>query len=201
MEKPHFYSLPKLPYGYKELAPYISEEQLQLHHEKHHQAYVDGANAIFDKLEKARKDGAELDMKSTLKSLSFNIAGHVLHSLFWENMTPNGGGEPRGMLKAAVDNEFGSFARFKQEFTQAALSVEGSGWAALSYDRQGKRLVIQQIEKHNANVVPAMPAILVLDVFEHAYYIDYRNARAKFIEAFWNLVNWGEAEKRLNSVK
>ncbi len=193
------YTLPKLPYAYDALAPHMSEEQLRIHHEKHHQVYVDGANLIWEKLEKARKEGTELDMKSTLKSLSFNIAGHVLHSLFWENMKPNGGGEPKGAPKEAIAKEFGSFSRFRQEFTQAALSVEGSGWAALSYDTQCRRLVIQQIEKHNANVVPAMPILLVLDVFEHAYYIDYKNARAKFIEAFWNVANWDEAEKRFDA--
>ncbi len=194
------YVLPRLPYAYGALAPYISEEQLRIHYEKHHQAYVDGANSVMEKLAKARKDGAELDMKSTLKSLSFNIAGHILHSLFWDNMKPGGGGEPKNRLKEAIDKEFGSFSRFRQEFTQAALSVEGSGWAALSYDTLVKRLVIQQIEKHNTNTVPAMYILLVLDVFEHAYYIDYRNARVKFIEAFWDIVNWDEVEKRFNAI-
>jgi Fe-Mn family superoxide dismutase len=191
------YSLPKLAYAYGALAPHISEEQLRLHHEKHHQAYVDGANAIIQKLEDARKAGADVDMKSMLKSLSFNIAGHVMHSLFWENLTPDGGGEPEGKLGEAIAKDFGSFARFKTEFTQAALSVEGSGWAALSYCQALGRLVIQQVEKHNVNVVPSMPVLMVLDVFEHAYYIDYRNARARFIDAFWNVVNWDAVEKRL----
>jgi len=190
------YSLPKLPYAYGALAPHISEEQLKLHYEKHHQAYVDGANAMVQKLEDARKASADVDMKSMLKALSFNVAGHVLHSLFWENLTPDGGGEPKGKLGESIAKDFGSFARFRSEFTQAALSVEGSGWAALSCCQTLGRLVIQQVEKHNVNVVPSMPVLMVLDVFEHAYYIDYRNARARFIDAFWNVVNWDAVEKR-----
>jgi Fe-Mn family superoxide dismutase len=196
------YSLPKLPYSYKALEPFISEEQLTIHYEKHHQAYVNGANAIWDKLDKARKEGVELDQKATLKELSFNIGGHLLHSLFWPNLAPagkGGGGTPGGALGDVIAKEFGSFERFKKEFTQAAASVEGSGWAALAYDRQTKRPVIMQIEKHNVNVYPTVAILLVLDVWEHAYYLDYKNLRPKFIEAFWSIVNWGEAGKRFDA--
>jgi len=157
MDKPHFYSLPKLLYGYKELTPYISEEQLQLHHEKHHQAYVTGANAVFEKLEQGRKAGSDLDMKATLKELSFHIGGHILHSLFWTNLAPagkGGGGKPSGVLGAAIDKEFGGFERFQKEFTQAAVGAEGSGWAALTFCQLTNRPVIMQIEKHNVNVYP-----------------------------------------------
>ena len=203
MEKPHFYSLPKLPYGYKELAPFMSEEQLQLHHEKHHQAYVTGANAVFEKLEQARKTGGDLDMKAALKELSFHIGGHLLHGLFWENLAPagrGGGGQPAGILGAAIDKEFGSFERFRTEFSQAAVTDEGSGWAALSWCRMSNRPLVMQIEKHNANVYPAFPILLVLDVWEHAYYLDYRNLRAKFVEAFWNIANWEEANRRFTAL-
>ena len=138
-------------------------------------------------------------MKATLKELSFNIAGHLLHSLFWKNLAlPNqGGGEPKGALAEKINQEFGSFERFKKEFSQAALSVEGSGWAALIFDKESQRLLIMQIEKHNLNVYPTFPILMVLDVFEHAYYIDYKNERAKFIEAFWNIVNWQDIGRRL----
>ncbi len=203
MEKPHFYSLPKLPYGYKELAPFMSEEQLQLHHEKHHQAYVTGANAVFEKLEQARKTGGDLDMKAALKELSFHIGGHLLHGLFWENLAPagrGGGGQPAGILGAAIDKEFGSFERFRTEFSQAAVTDEGSGWAALSWCRMSNRPLVMQIEKHNANVYPAFPILLVLDVWEHAYYLDFRNLRAKFVEAFWNIANWEEANRRFTAL-
>ena len=200
MESTKFYVLPKLAYGYKDLEPYMSEQQLTIHHQKHHQAYVNGANAILEKLDKARKDGVDLDVKATLKELSWNIGGHLLHSLFWRNLAPTGkggGGKPSGVLGDAIDKEFGSFERFKKEFTQAAASVEGSGWAALTLCRQTHRPIIMQIEKHNMNVYPMFRILMVIDVFEHAYYIDYKNDRAKFIEAFWNIINWNEINKRL----
>ena len=199
MEEAKFYVLQKLPYDYKDLAPYMSEEQLRIHHSKHHQAYVNGANTILQKLNKARKEGTELDVKSTLKELSWNIGGHLLHSLFWDNLAPagKGGGKPGGVLGDAIEREFGSFERFKKEFTQAAVTVEGSGWAALTFCRQTNRPIIMQIEKHNTNVYPMFRILMVLDVFEHAYYIDYKNERGKFVDAFWNIVNWDEVNKRL----
>jgi Fe-Mn family superoxide dismutase len=176
----------------------MSEEQLRIHHSKHHQVYVNGANAILQKLDKARKEGADLDMKSTLKELSFNIGGHLLHSLFWGNLAPPGkGGKPGDVLGGAIENEFGSFERFKKEFTQAAISVEGSGWVALTLCRQTGRLIMMQIEKHNTNVYPMFRILMVLDVFEHAYYIDYKNERTKFVDAFWSIVNWDSVNKRL----
>lgn len=186
MEQKKLYGLPALPYDYKALSPAISEEQLKIHHTKHHQAYVNGANAIFEKLDKARKEGAELDMKATLKEISFHIGGFLLHTLYWENMAPagKGGGTPKGTLAKQIDNEFGSFDRFKKEFTAAANSTEGSGWAALTWCLQTKRLLVMQIEKHNVHVYPSFPILMALDVWEHAYYIDYRNDRAKYIENF-----------------
>jgi Fe-Mn family superoxide dismutase len=201
MEDSRFYSLPKLPYDYAALAPQISEEQLKLHHQKHHQAYVNGANAVFEKLDKARKENTDLDMKATLKELSFHIGGFKLHNLFWENLAPagkGGGGIPKGELAKAITSEFSTYDRFKKEFTQAAAGAEGSGWAALTYCRKTHRLLIIQIEKHNVNVVPGYPIFMVLDVWEHAYYLDYKNDRAKFIEAFWNIVNWDTVAKRFD---
>src|SRR3989337_1820311 len=173
MEQKKFFNLPKLPFDYKALMPYMSEEQLKIHHDKHHQAYVNGANAIFDKLDKARKENADLDMKSTLKELSFHIGGHLLHSTFWDNMAPpgKGGGKPGGaiadmLMKQCVD-----------------------------------RPLIMQIEKHNVNVYPAFRLLMVLDLWEHAYYLDYKNDRAKFVEGFWNVVNWDYVNKVLKLVK
>ena len=199
MEKREFYVLPELPFGYRDLEPHISEKQIKIHHDKHHQGYVNGANAILQKLDKARKEGADLDIKSTLKALSFNIGGHILHSLFWPNLAPagKGGGKPGGALGDAIEEEFGSFERFRKEFSQAAISVEGSGWAALSFCRQTTRPIIMQIEKHNTNVYPMFKILMVLDVWEHAYYLDYKNERAKFVDAFWSIVNWDKVNKRL----
>ncbi len=202
MEKNRFYSLPELPYSYNDLEPHISKEQLKIHHQKHHQAYVTGANAILEKLDKARKDGTDLDMKSTLRALSFNIGGHLLHSLFWPNLAPTGkgGGKLRGALRDTIEKEFGSIERFKKEFAQAAVSVEGSGWAVLSFCKKTNRPIIMQIEKHNTNVYPMFKILMVLDVWEHAYYIDYKNERAKFVDAFWNIVNWDGVNRRLEEL-
>ncbi|MEM4733720.1 MAG: superoxide dismutase [Candidatus Bathyarchaeia archaeon] len=197
------FSLPKLPYDYNALAPYMSEEQLRLHHDKHHQAYVNGANAIFEKLDKARKENLDLDMKATLKELSFHVGGHLLHSTFWDSLAPpgKGGGKPGGVIADAIQKEFGSFERFKKEFTQAATSVEGSGWAVLAVQQCVDRPLIMQIEKHNVNVYPAFRLLMVLDVWEHAYYVDYKNDRAKFVESFWNIVNWDYVDKIYKLVK
>ena len=162
-----------------------------------------GANANLEKLEKARQEGAEIDMKALLKELSFNIGGHVLHTLFWPTMAPagkGGGGAPKGALADRIEQEWGSFDRFKAEFTKTAASVEGSGWAALAYDSMTARPVIMQIEKHNNNVYPSLKILMVLDVWEHAYYVDYKNNRGQFIDAFWNVVNWDAVNKRLENL-
>lgn len=201
MEGNKIYTLPGLSYAYKDLEPYISEQQLTIHHQKHHQAYVNSANAILEKMDKAREENADLDLKSTLKELSFNIGGHLLHSLFWENLAPKDetAGEPKGVLADLIKKEFGSFERFKKEFSQTASSVEGSGWAALTFSPETKKLMLMQIEKHNTNVYPGLKILMVLDVFEHAYYLDYKNERAKFIEAFWNIVNWDKIAERIKA--
>jgi len=202
MEAVKTFSLPKLPYDYKALEPYLSELQLTLHHDKHHLAYVNGANAIFAKMDKARQENAEIDVKSTLKELSFHIGGHMLHTTFWNSMAPpgkGGGGKPEGLIAEALMKEFGSYDRFKKEFSQVATSVEGSGWAALAMHPCIDRPLIMQIEKHNVNVYPALRFLLVLDVWEHAYYVDYKNDRAKFVEGFWNVVNWDNANTILKT--
>jgi Fe-Mn family superoxide dismutase len=193
------YVLPKLPYNYNALEPYISEQQLTIHHDKHHLTYVNAANAAVKKLEEARKSKAEIDVKAMLKELSFNIGGHQLHSIFWPTMAPagkGGGGEPTGKLADAINKEFGSFSQFKAEFSKAAATTEGSGWAALAIDVKTKQLAIMQIEKHNVNVYTGFYIVMVLDVWEHAYYLDYKNERPKFVEAFWNIVNWERVNKR-----
>ncbi len=203
MEQGKFYVLPQLAFGFKDLEPHMSEQQLTIHYQKHHQAYVNGANAILQKLDKAHKENTDWEVKATLKELSFNIGGHVLHSLFWGSLAPagkGGGGKPTGKLGEALEKEFGSFDRFKKEFSQAATSVEGSGWAALTWCRQTNRPILMQVEKHNANVYPMFRILMVLDVFEHAYYLDYKNDRAKFVEAFWNIVNWNAINKRLEEI-
>jgi len=197
-----YYELPPLPYSYEALEPFVSREQLRIHYEIHHRGYVNGANSILKALDEARREGRSVDIKSMLKALSFNIGGHLLHTLYWYNMAPTGkgGGVPGGRIGDKIKEEFGSFERFKQEFTEAALTVEGSGWAALTYCRATGRLIIMQVEKHNTNIYPAFPILLVVDVFEHAYYIDYKNDRRKYLENWWNIVNWDEVEKRFEKL-
>jgi Fe-Mn family superoxide dismutase len=203
MEGVKSFSLPKLPYNYTALAPYISEQQLMTHHDKHHMGYVKGANALFEKLDKARKENTELDIKSTLKELSFHVGGHLLHSTFWECMAPpgKGGGKPGGAIGDAFMKEYGSFDRFKMEFTKAANSVEGSGWAALVAHVCVNRPLIMQVEKHNVNLYPGFRLLMALDVWEHAYYIDYKNDRGKFVEGFWSVVNWDYVDKIYKTLK
>ncbi len=202
LETDRFYVLPPLPYGTKDLEPFISEEQLKIHHDKHHQGYVNGANAILKKLQDARRENSEMDIKAILKALSFNIGGHILHGLFWPSLAPSGESTemPGGVLSSTLNREFGNFERFKKEFSQAAVSVEGSGWAALAFCKQTNRPIIMQIEKHNTNVYPTFRILMVLDVWEHAYYLDYKNARAKFVDAFWNIVNWNVVNERLEKL-
>ena len=199
MEK---YKLPDLPYAYDALAPYMSEEVLKLHHDKHHAAYVNAANTLIDKIQEARDKKTELDFKSVLKSLSFNAGGHVLHSCFWNTMAPadSGKNKPSGKILKAIEKEFGSFERFKTEFTETAKSVEGSGWAILACDPTREVLGLLQIEKHNVNFIPESVILLPLDVWEHSYYLDYKNDRAKFVEQWWNIVNWEEVEKRFSQM-
>ncbi|MEM1962347.1 MAG: superoxide dismutase [Sulfolobales archaeon] len=196
------YELPPLPYSYEALEPYISREQLRIHYEIHHKAYVDGANRILQLMDDSRKEKKVFDVRALLKALSFNIGGHLLHSIYWNSMAPQpkGGGSPGGKLGDKITEDFGDFERFKQEFTEAALTVEGSGWAALTYCRQTGRLIIMQVEKHNTNVYPMFPILLVVDVFEHAYYVDYRNDRRKYLENWWNILNWRFAEERFEKL-
>jgi len=197
------YQMPKLEYGFKELEPYISEQQLQIHYEKHHQGYVNGANAILQKLDDAHKAKTDYDAKATYKELSFNIGGLLLHFLFWSNLAPSGkggGGEPKGKIKEVLEGEFGSIEQFKKEFTKTALTVEGSGWGALTYCKQTARPILMQVEKHNVNVYPMFRILMVVDVWEHAYYLDYKNDRAKYLEGFWNIVRWDTVNKRLEDL-
>lgn len=193
------YELPPLPYSYNALEPYISATIMELHHSKHHKAYVDGANAALEKLAKARE--ADVDVKAILKEYSFNLGGHILHTVFWTNMKPSGGGEPGGELLDEINRAFGSFAVFKRLYTQAAVTVEGSGWAMLGYDTLRDTLALMQIEKHNLNHAPGVIPLLVIDVWEHAYYLQYQNQRAKFVEAWWNVVNWSDVEKRFSDAR
>ncbi len=190
------YQLPELNYSYNSLSPHISEEQLRIHHQLHHKSYVDNANKTISEIEIARKEGV-IDLKSKLKSLSFNLGGHILHTIFWSIMAPpKENNLPEGELLKAIEEEFGSFERFKKEFSEVALSVEGSGWAFIGYEKERESLLIGQIEKHNLFLYPNVEIIMAVDLWEHTYYLDYKNKRASFIENIWNIISWKEVERR-----
>jgi Fe-Mn family superoxide dismutase len=195
------HKLPPLPYRYNALEPYISEEIMRLHHLKHHQSYVDGLNKAEIEMEKARRTGDFSLIKHWEREAAFNGAGHYLHTIFWNVMNPKGGGEPKGELKEAIKNSFGSFQAFKKHFSEAAKAVEGGGWAILVWSPRSRRLEILQAEKHqNLSQWDVIP-LLVLDVWEHAYYLQYKNDRQKYIDNFWKIVNWPEVEQRFQTAK
>ena len=195
------YTLPDLPYDYSALAPHISARIMELHHSKHHQAYVTGANTALEQLAEARESGNFAYVNKLEKDLAFNLGGHLNHSVFWENLSPNGGGEPEGDLAEALGSHFGSIERFRDHFTATALGVQGSGWAVLAWDGFGKRPVIFQLFDQQGNAPLGVTPLLQLDVWEHAYYLDYANVRADYVKAFWNIVNWDDVAKRFASAQ
>jgi Fe-Mn family superoxide dismutase len=195
------YELPELPYGYDALEPHVSRELLELHHDAHHAAYVKGANETLDKLENARRESDFEHIGQLEKSLAFNVAGHVLHSLLWKNMQPGGSREPTGEIAAALQQHFGSVAAFKQQLNAAAAGVQGSGWGALAWEPLGKRLLVEQVYDHQGNTGNATVPILVVDMWEHAYYLKYRNKKAAWLDAFWKLVNWQDVAERLEKIR
>ena len=190
------YTLPALAYDYSALAPSISGTIMELHHSKHHQAYVTGANTALAQLAEARDTGNLTYVNKLEKDLAFNLGGHVNHSIFWTNLSPDGGDKPTGDLAGAIDDNFGSFDKFQAHFAATALGVQGSGWAVLAWDSIGQRLIIQQFFDQQANFAAGTIPVLMLDVWEHAYYLDYRNVRADYVKAFWNIVNWANVQER-----
>jgi Fe-Mn family superoxide dismutase len=195
------YSLPDLPYDYGALEPSYSGEIVQLHHDKHHAAYVAGANTTLDKLGEARDKDDFGGIVGLEKTLAFNVSGHVLHSIFWKNLTPDGGDRPDGALGSAIDEFFGSFDKFKAQLTQASTTIQGSGWGALAWEPLGQRLVVEQIYDHQGNVGNGSIPLLVFDAWEHAFYLQYKNVKADFIAALWNIVNWPDVAQRFGAAK
>jgi Fe-Mn family superoxide dismutase len=195
------YTLPDLPYDYSALEPHYLAKALELHHSKHHAAYVSGANATLDKLAEAREKRDFAALNQLQKGLAFHVSGHVLHSLFWKNMTPHGGGRPERALADAIGESFGSFEGLKSQLTEAALNVQGSGWGAIAWEPLGQTLVVEQIYDHQGNIGNGTVPLLVLDMWEHAYYLQYRNVRADWVNSFWEVVNWEDVARRLDSVR
>lgn len=190
------HQLPELPYAYDGLEPFYDEATLRLHHGAHHKAYVDGLNQAEGKLQEALKTGDFSLIKHWERELAFHGSGHLLHSLFWTNMSPGGGGVPIGGFAQQLEQDFGSFAAFQKLFAGAAVAVEGSGWAVLVWNAAFVKLEVLQVEKHQNLTQWGVSPLLTVDVWEHAYYLKYQNKRAAWVEAWWNLVNWQDVEDR-----
>jgi len=195
------YELTPLPYAYDALAPEINESVLRVHYAKHHAGYVKGLTATLDRLETVRSTGDYSEIKPLSRQLAFHGSGHVLHTLYWHSMTPKGSAEPNGKLRSDLERDFGSFEAFHAQFIAAAVKVEGSGWAVLAYEPMGGRLLILQAEKHqNLTIWGAIP-LLVCDVWEHAYYAQYQNRRADYVDSFSRLMDWPAVARRYAAVK
>jgi len=190
------YTLPDLRYDYGSLEPHISGKIMELHHDKHHAGYVKGANTALEKLDEARDREDFTRLAALEKALAFNLSGHVLHSLFWQNLTPRGGGRPEGELANAINESFGGFEKFQKQMKEVAATIMGSGWAALVWEPLGKRLLTTQIYDHQSNLAQAGVPILVLDAWEHAFYLQYQNRKTEFFDAIWNVWNWQDAAER-----
>ena len=195
------YVLPDLPYDYAALEPHISAQIMQLHHDKHHNTYVTGANTALEKMEEARANGDAAGAAKLSKDLQFNLGGHINHSIFWKNMSPDGGDKPTGELASAIDDAFGSFDNFQAQFTAVATTIQGSGWAILAYEPIAGNLVIEQMYDQQNGVPVATFPLLQLDMWEHAFYLDYQNVKPDYVKAWWNVVNWEDVAQRLEKAR
>lgn len=194
------YSLPPLGYSYDAFEPVLSSEIVELHYTAHHAAFVKGANKAVADLAEARSTGRYDAIAHLERNLAFHFSGHVMHSLLWRNLSPNGGGAPDAYLAEEIDRHFGSFRAFKAQLN-AVCMAQGSGWGVLSWDPLGRRLVIEQVYDHQSNVGRCSPPILVIDMWEHAYYLQFRNHKEDWLRAYWQLIDWQDAEHRFAAVR
>jgi len=195
------YTLPDLPYSPGALEPHYSGEIVDLHHSKHHAAYVKGANDTLEAMQTARDAGDFSNINQLSRSFAFHVSGHVLHSIFWTNMSPDGGGKPEGELDVAITEHFGSFDALQAQLTAATVNVQGIGWGALAWEPVSGRLVVEQIYDHQGNVGAGSIPLLVVDSWEHAYYLQYKNVKADWVKAFWNIVNWPNVAERFTAAR
>jgi Fe-Mn family superoxide dismutase len=195
------YILPDLDYDFGALEPHISAQIMELHHGKHHKAYVEKANETLDKLAESRDKDDFSKLGGLEKALAFNLSGHVLHSIFWKNLRPRGGGRPQGDLLERINEDFGSFEPFQKQMTEVAATVMGSGWAALVWEPMAQRLLACQIYDHQSNLSQGSTPLMVIDAWEHAYYLQYKNAKTEFFKAVWNLWNWQDVAARLQAAR
>ena len=195
------YTLPDLPYDYGALQPAMSGEIMELHHDKHHAAYVKGANDTLDQIAEAGETAVPAVTVGLEKTLAFNLSGHILHSIFWRNLSPEGGDRPDGELADAITEYFGSFEGFSKRLSAATTGVQGSGWGVLGYEPVAGRLIIEQLYDHHGNVGVGSTPLLVFDAWEHAYYLQYRNVRPDYVTRLWGLVNWPDVSARYQAAK
>ncbi len=195
------YVLPDLPYDYGALEPHVDARIMELHHDKHHAGYVKKANVALEELDEARTNGDFAAINRLEKDLAFNLSGHVLHSVLWKCMSPDGGGKPEGELAAAIEESFGNFDDFRAQLTAATTTVQGSGWGALSWESLANRLIVEQVYDHQGNVGQGSLPILVIDGWEHAYYLQYQNDKDAWVEAFWEVADWSEAARRFDAAR
>ncbi len=195
------YVLPELTYDYAALEPSISARIMELHHSKHHAAYVAGANTTLDLLEEARAKNDFTWVNKLQKDLAFHLAGHINHSIFWKNLAPVNSDRPQGELAAAINEFFGSFEAFQAHFNASAMGIQGSGWSFLAWDVLGQRLIIEQLYDQQGNIVPTSVPLLMLDMWEHAFYLDYVNVKGDYVKAFWNIINWSDVQARFETAR
>ncbi len=196
--------LPEMPYGFDALEPVISKEIMTLHYSKHHAAYVANYNAALEKYKDAEKKGDLAEMIALQPAIRFNGGGHINHSIFWTNLAPpkkGGGGEPQGELRIEIERTFGSFANFKEKMSAQAVAIQGSGWAWLGYDKSKKGLVISTCSNQDPLSTQALIPLLGIDVWEHAYYLQYKNVRAEYVKNIWDAVNWKNVSDRFVKAK
>lgn len=190
------YLLPDLSYDYGALEPHIAARVMELHHDKHHRKYVDSANEVSEQIADARQRGDYSHIAALERELAFHVSGHVLHSIFWQNLSPEGGGRPSGHLETDLNRDFGSFDMFKVQLVRTAESILGCGWAALVFDPVSRRLAVLQIQDHQSQTIQGAVPLLVLDAWEHAYYLQYHTDKATFFENVWHLWNWDDVAER-----
>jgi len=195
------HQLPPLPYAYDALEPYYDEQTVRLHHEKHHAAYVAGLNKAEEKLAEARKTGDNAMVQHWERQLAFHGSGHLMHTLFWQSMSHNSNDKPGQELADQIAADFGDMDAFKAQFTQAAATVEGSGWAALAWSPEFQKLYVLQIENHQKQVVTDTQILMVVDMWEHAYYLKFQNRRPEWLENWWKIVNWDGISERFRKIK
>ena len=195
------YVLPELTYDYSALEPSISARIMELHHSKHHAAYVSGANSALEQLAEAREKNDFTWVNKLQKDLAFHLSGHINHSIFWKNLAPANSDRPEGELAAAVNEFFGNFEAFQAHFNAAAMGIQGSGWAFLAWDSVGEKLIIEQLYDQQSNVATGSIPLLMLDMWEHAFYLDYQNVKGDYVKAFWNIINWSDVASRFDAAR